>query len=72
MTASALTAALGWLEVAGAALERAEECAAKGLIERDERYERARDALIARYREDKVWMRTQSAFMATIRGEKAA
>lgn len=69
---TALAAALAALDVATAYLELAEQHAAAAGVERDERYARARDALVARYRADKEWIRAQSTFQQLVRGGRAA
>lgn len=69
---TALDAAVAALDVACAYLELAEQHARAGHVEAEQRYMRARDALVARYREDKQWMRLEGAIKQTLRKERAA
>jgi len=64
--------ALLWLDVGAAAIEQAERVYGHSLLERSEQYERAREALVRRLREEKRMLRTEHAVLAKLHAEREA
>jgi hypothetical protein len=54
---------LEWLAIAAAAIEQAERVYSRSLEQRDERFERARDALVQRLREERQWLGIEHAIL---------
>jgi hypothetical protein len=64
--------ALLWLDVGAAAIEHAERVYGYSLLERSARYERAREALVQRSREEKHMLRTEHAVLAKLHAVREA
>lgn len=62
--------ALVWLDVAAHCIEQAERAYARSLAERDQRYERARDALLERLRGERHVLRTERAILVGLARER--